>query len=470
MACQLLELAPELQLKIANTLLSDISANETTDDVDGTYDLNDEGPDEKLERKKRGSCNHRMRDLMRWSCTSRFFRDLFAPHIFHSIRLRNTDRNGSSVVAVAQSQHSRHVKELIYVGNAPGEAHKGEERYSNTKRILPESVSSILSDLGSLPNLQTLSIEFPYQFTVWDEWEDFLGEYEKEETDEKVQAAEETIAWRALMANTWNALLTNRDIKVKSLIIKKLAPIKVSTFDNPAFHSWLGQFESFNLSIYGQVDGAGWRINRNWCYLRMMSRLDGYFFNHLTSVTDLVVKAPSEGPLGLEGINHISLGVYKDQMPALKNLHLDYIFISPELIDFFLGHDKTLESLSMRNCSADLGTSNGIPWYRFFDTLHDANLTKLRNLEILPKNAPLIDESGYRTVEDDENLPAEVKEARRALEDDPARRSFMYTRLEDVWGFLRMVEEENLAAFQSGRDQASYDRLMEKIKINHARL
>lgn len=187
-------------------------------------------------------------------------------------------------------------------------------------------------------------------------------------------------------------------------------------FRQSSFHSWLGKFESFNLSIHGQVNGAGWRINTEWCYLRMMSRLDRYFFNHLTSATHLVVKAPSEGPLGLKGINHISLGFYKGQMPALKNLHLEYIFISPELIDFFFGHDKTLESPSMRNCSADLGAKNDIPWYRFFDAFHNANLTKLRNLEILPKNAPLIDESGYRTVEDDENLPAEVKEARRALE------------------------------------------------------
>lgn len=176
MPCLLFDLAPELQLKIANTLLSDISANEISDDVDGTYDLNEEDPNEKLKRKERGSYKNRMRDLMSWSCTSRFFRDLFAPHVFHSIRLRNTNRNGSSVVAVAQNQHSRHVKELIYVGNAPGEAHKGEERYSNTKRNLPESVTSILSDLGSLPNLQTLSIEFPYQFTVYDEWDSFLEE------------------------------------------------------------------------------------------------------------------------------------------------------------------------------------------------------------------------------------------------------------------------------------------------------
>lgn len=470
MPCQLVDLAPEIHLQIANALLRDISADEISDDMDDTYNLNEEDAEEKLERKERGSYNSRMRDLMGGSCASRFFRDIFAPYIFQSIRLRNTDRSGSSVIEISRSRHSGHVKELIYAGNALGDSHKGEESYSNTRDILPESVFSILSDLGSFLNLQTLSIDFPYQFNVVDEWEYFPNEYEKDETDDQVLVAEETVAWRGLMAKTWNALIMNRNIKVKSWNTKKLAPIKVSTFNNPAFHAWLGQFECFNLSIYGHTNGAGWTFNTEWCYLRMMPRLNQFFFNHLTLVTDLVVKAPKEGPLGLKGLNHISLALYKDQMPALKTLYLEYIYISPELIDFIIGHHTKIESLSMQDCSASLGAKIGTSWYLFFDALHNANLSKLHHLDILPKNAPLIDEVDYRNAEYYGTVPAEVKEALRVLKDDPARRSFMYTWMDDSRGTPRAVEEENLAALKSGQDQASYDRLMEKIETKHAKV
>lgn len=454
MACHLVDLSAELQLKIVEELLQHPIAKPADGDV------------------KQEDHDTRCRDsLLNWSCTSLFFRDLLAPYIFRCVNLRNSDKCGSSLLEVVKGRHNNLVKEIRFVGSAPGDAHIGEEAYEDVVAILPDSVKKVLSDLQVFPSLELLSVRFDNQFDDYAEWDEGLNIGEEEESDEDVKQAEEKIAWRALMAKTYAALLQNESFTLKGFEINDLVRKKVSTLSNPAFHAFLGRIERFHLSIYGEDNGAGWLINTHYYYEAMMSKLDKYLFDHLASITTLVLKAPKEGPIGLEGMNHVRLALKKGQMPHLKTLELEYIFVCQELIDFLLDHTQTLEHLSMHKCSSSINglAHNGIPWHRLFNSLADAKPEQLTHLEISFKSVPLTYEESFGHDENEDEVPAEVKEAREILRNDPSRRIFAHINLDDKYGMLFDDDEENLASFQRGEDQASYERLMRIVNANAAR-
>ena len=58
-------------------------------------------------------------DLMNWSCTARYFRNLLAPYIFRTIKLRNDDKSGASVDAVVKGPHGDLEKEIYFLGSVP---------------------------------------------------------------------------------------------------------------------------------------------------------------------------------------------------------------------------------------------------------------------------------------------------------------------------------------------------------------
>ena len=76
MPCRLVDLAAEIQLKIANQLLSDTndcSEDSESNETDPYYYRFLGKPDEKADRHEWARKKLRIRDLMNWSCTSLFF-------------------------------------------------------------------------------------------------------------------------------------------------------------------------------------------------------------------------------------------------------------------------------------------------------------------------------------------------------------------------------------------------------------
>lgn len=57
---------------------------------------------------------------------------------------------------------------------------------------------------------------------------------------------------------------------------------------------------------------------------------------------------------------------------------------------------------------------------------------------------------------------------RRALEENPDRRLFAYGFLDDKYGMLFEDEDTNFSAFQEGKDQASFDTVMQTVRANAA--
>lgn len=198
----------------------------------------------------------------------------------------------------------------------------------------------------------------------------------------------------------------------------------------------------------------------------MAARLDEFFFDHLASVTCLNIKAPEEGPLGLEGMSHARLALKKNQMPLLKVFQLEYVFICPELVDFLTSHAKTLEYISLQHCygGTEASARNGICWNDLFDPLHDSNPENLRHFEISGDAPSLYDEDTVPGMK--VPVPKEVQQALRILEADPRKRLFPYASLDDKYGYLSGAEEAVLASFQRGEDQASYDKLMGRINTS----
>lgn len=475
MRCNLLDIPVELQLNIIGYLLQDEDL-----EVKNTFNVDDW----RTWKEKQDESIKIYHHLINWSCTCSYFRHLLASNIFKTVKFGNDEQSLSSLTAVTRSPHNVHVKQLHFIGSALGDPDYDEAAFSDTERVLLLSLDALVADLHHFPSLERLSIEFGYcDRTIFHE-----DEILKEETPENVLELEASTAWRALMSRTYSALSRNKSPRFKHLEIRQLIWKDVSTFSQPAFHDFLSHFEQFTLTIRGQGNVSLWRTNVSWEYPALMERLDEIFFNHLTNVTTLSIKAPKEGPLGLQGMNHnlpegddpeyedvpllgmiyIPLSLEAGQMPLLTTLYLEYIFACPELIDFLVGHKNTLEKVTLRKCYAcpeDLA-ENGIYWSELFISLYSACPTKLRRFELVDSKTPLTPKERSGEVEDEREVPDEVREVRTILRQDPRRKLFPYAIVDWEFGGLGFDEEFNLEEFWKGEDQASWNRLMRLMERN----
>ncbi|MCJ1271042.1 hypothetical protein MMC22_010941 [Lobaria immixta] len=428
MHCNLLSLPAELQLKIIEELVRDEDIKTHVNDGEWGGENYVEKQDEPIKIYP---------DLINWSATCSFFRNLLAPHIFKTVKLLNDEKSGSSLNSVARSPNSVHVKELHFIGSALGSAHDKEAAFFDTEGILPRSVEAILCDLQRFPRLERLSIKFDYTFKS----PDWIDNFAEVETPEQVLEAEASVAWRALMSRTYTALAQNKSPHFNHLEIRQLISKMVSTFSHAAFHGFLSHFEQFTLSIFGQDFDETWLSDTSEEYPALVGKLDDILFNHLSNVTTISIKAPAEGPFGFEGGDYTPLSLKADQMPLLTTLHLDYIFACPELINFVVGHRDTLERVILRNyfAASERFVDSGIPWSEFFTSLFSACPAQLCCFELVGSETPL---------PSDEQFGVEGNEMVRAiLRQDPGRILFPYGFLDESYGTLLYDEQENLAQF-----------------------
>ena len=450
----LLSLPAELQLKIIEELVRDEDIKTHANDQKWHGENYIERQDEPIKIYP---------DLINWSATCSFFRNLLAPHIFKTVKLLNDEKSGSSLNSVARSPNSVHVKELHFIGSALGSAHDREAAFFDTEGILPRSVEAILCDLQRFPSLERLSIKFDYNFKSPD-WIYQIDNFAEVETPEQVLEAEASVAWRALMSRTYTALAQNKSPHFNHLEIRQLISKMVSTFSHAAFHGFLSQFEQFTLSIFGEDFDK--TFDKTWLedtaeeYHALVGKLDEILLNHLSNVTTISIKASEEGPLGLEGGKYTPLSLKADQMPLLTTLHLDYIFACPELMNFVVGHRDTLERVVLRNyfAASKYFVENCIPWSEFFTSLFSACPAQLRCFELVGSETPLPSEDQFG-VEGNEMV-------RTILGHDPGRILFPYGFLDESYGILIYDELENLAQFLRGEDQRSWDRLVGLVEGN----
>lgn len=473
MRCSLVDLSDELHLNIIQELLKH-------DDF-----LHEESlkPDPKRFNQDWDDDFQYHRDLMSWSSTSLYFRNLLAPYIFKSIKLRNDVKSGASVDAVLKSPHGALVKGIYFLGTIPpdiddldddedddplaeGSYKESDDAEGEERPIIitfPPVVNDLLSDLHQFPNLESLSIGFTYPN------DDPFDEYYETEgimVNENPTAAR---ARKALMTTTYETLLRSKPPQLRAVEIRKFVWTFTEPYESQGFQKFLSHVEHFRLSVRGGNNGACWCVNTCDGYLESVARFDELFFDHLASATSLTLRATDEGPIGLEGMRHARLALTKEQMPLLQSLHLEHIFICQELVDFVLGHTDTLERLTLHDCHSSvngLQDNDGFYWAHFFETLHGADLKKLSHLEICPDDAPLTFEPD--SLQKEPVCPGDVRQIRRVPSDVAKRRVFGYAMLDDKYGECCDDSEENGAAFERGEDQAAFDRLMSNVNANAA--
>ena len=477
MPCSLVDLSDELHLNIIQELLKH----------DNWIHEKSWEPDRERKYQHRDDEFQYHLDLMNWSCTSQYFRNLLAPYIFKSIKLCNDEKSGASVDAVLKSPHGALVKEIYFLGTIPpgvsnlendeddkplaaGFSKESDDVKEEEKPItvtLPLVVDNLLSDLHQFPNLESLSIGFTYPYdSPFDEYYEVEGMLDNENP-------EAAYAWKTLIRTTYETLLRNKSPQLRAVEIRKFVPTFTEPYGSQGFHHFLGRVEHFRLSVRGGDNGAGRCVNTSEKYLECVARFDELFFDHLASVASLTLRAPHEGPIGLEGMRHARLALKKDQMPLLKSLHLEHVFICQELVDFVTSHTGTLEQLILDDCNSSvngLQDNDAFYWNHFFDALHRGDLKKLSHLQIRPYNAPLTyDETmyqKYRRPKEEPEEPGNVQQIRRVLSGDARRRVFGYATLDSKYGACDDDEEENQAAFERGEDQVAYDRLMGCVNAN----
>ncbi len=479
----LVDLSDELLLNIIQELLKhDELFHEKLFEPNPHYCIDDHDGDDEFQYHQ---------DLMSWSCTSRYFRNLLAPYIFSSIKLRNDDKSGASIDTLLKSPHGDLVKEIYFLGTIPPNtadpdhndrddeplaegfhqaSDAAEEEEGNSIIItLPSVVDTLLSDLTQFPNLQSLSIGFTYPY------DNPLVDYDDAVHSIEIYNPEPLRAWKALMTTTYETLSRSKAQHPRAIEIRKFLFPFTKPYESPSFHHFLSSVEDFSLSVRG---GESECSCANTCagYLECVARFDELFFNHLASATTLSLRATVQGPIGLEGPHYARLALKKEHMPLLKSLHLEHIFICQELADFVISHTDTLEQLTLQNCNSrvDSGQENvRFYWNRFFDALHSADLRQLSRLEIRPYNAPIvIDEVIERESHVDRTKrtkrpePDYVQQIRHVLSVDTSRRVLGYASLCSVYGDCYDDMGENVDAFWQGEDQVAYDRLMAKVNAN----
>ena len=394
MHCSLVALSDELHLKIIHELLKHDQL---------LHDKSME-PDAHQGRHDRDDEFQYHPDLMNWSCTARYFRNLLAPYIFRTIKLCNDEKSGASVDALVKGPHGDLVKEIYFLGSVPPgmadpdsndedneplpdgfhivwdeDSEEEEEEEGSATITLPPVVDKLLSNLSQFSNLESFSIGFIYPY------ESTFTEYYHDEGMMDTGNLQAARVFKALITATYGTLLRNKLPHFRALEIRKLVLTFTEPYESPIFHEFLSHVKHFSLSVRGDDHGAGWCVNTRDEYLDCVASFDELFCDHLLSVTSMTLQASDKGPIGLEGMHHARLALEPQQMPLLKSLRLEFIFICQELADFIAGHGDTLERLTLQDCNSSVnGLQENEPfyWSHLFDALHGADLKQLSHLEI----------------------------------------------------------------------------------------
>lgn len=455
MHCHLLDLPVELQLKIIDELVGD--------------------PHFVADKKTQRESIKSYLDLVPWSSTCSYFRNLLASDIFKTVTLVNDEESGFSLNAVAKSPHNVHVKELHFIGCALGSAHSDQVTFPDPEGTLAPSVTELLCDLKRFPSLKKLIVEF--EFNYEDLSESDAGEITvwtlEDESAGKAAQAKTCATWLALMSRTYSALTQNKIPHFKHLELREVICKKVSAFSHTAFHDFLGHLEQFTISMYGGDIARGGVPYTSENSFLAITKLDEYFFTHLRNATALSIKGSTVAPFVLEAIDHVSLTLQTDRMTLLTTLNLDNVHVSQGLIEILSVHNETLEELSLKTCCVDPfslyikdHTEENICWSHLFTSLSSACPQRLRRFALVGCEMPF--PSGQELAEAQIG-EEEIEKVRIILRQEPGRKIFAYAFFTYFDESELKVKYDNVVGFHrflKGEDQGSWDRLIRLVERN----
>ncbi|KAK1242460.1 hypothetical protein MKX08_005272 [Trichoderma sp. CBMAI-0020] len=319
---------------------------------------------------------------------------------------------------------------------------------------LPPAACKVLKGLLT-PNLHTVKLGFDVGLD--DEELDPFDVYDYPEDVDRVRLSERQETWRALMNETWEALVGNT--LVRELILDELPAKWTSTYYTDAFHRFLNQLESATIHIFG-IPYEEWRTNITIGYGDFVNKLGAAFFSHMGGLKHLHLWATD--PLGLasESMPYNELPLRPEDLPALQSLTLENCFISPELISFMKLHAQVLKSLRLNESFC----GDNLSWADFFDQVYEMKPSLTELIYRGDKTPFMIDaEDEVWWADESDLLPF-----RQRLEADPTLNVFRRGQLDSDTGVLFFDLRDELKLFNQGDDQRAYVRLMGLVNGNRA--
>ncbi|KAM0702272.1 hypothetical protein Q7P35_011182 [Cladosporium inversicolor] len=416
------------------------------------------------------------RDLANLGSSCRTFNKLAAPALYRNLCLRTNDKSGKSLQAIGNSPGTAGlVRELNF--EAIITAEEGyDELMPLSEEDFPSSVEEVLSHLERFPNLEFLSIHFKLGDTMqWDEMEAesscelWQGLPDPYRDFDQLQRREERAEFRAIMARTYDAIAgSERPSALTTLELRNLLPAGVSSFNTAPWKAFLGTLKTLRLSMHEHAGGGESCLSTAFGYTDFIQNLD-LFFSQLASITEFRFAASYSGLPGLPGQHHAVFPLNVEDMPLLQVLELQCCFVSERTARFIASHVKTLKRVRLEDsysAAEDYNAEEHTTWARFLniiaDSLEAAENPPLEEFSVTPhilvksRNMGGHEKFSVPIKGDDTQIELAFSLSKTASH----RRPFAYARIDDKYGFLSELENDNLAAFLLGHDQAAYDRVM----------
>ncbi|KAK4062648.1 uncharacterized protein Triagg1_9766 [Trichoderma aggressivum f. europaeum] len=388
-------------------------------------------------------------DRISLSSTCKSYRVQLLPEIFKTIRLTNDEASATFALTVAET-YGQYTKTIEFTCQCD------QDERATAPSLLPAAFRVLKGHFT--PNLQTVKVKF--DFDLDNEANEVYLEFEFSEVEGYTRVRELREKWRALMNETWEALIANTF--VTELILDWFPPMWTSTFHTDAFPQFLNHLESATVNIFGFEDYSGVRTNTVGEYRKFLSNMDALFFHHMRDLKYLHIQASD--PLGYANghLTSIPLALKPDDLPLLQSLTLENCFVCQELISFIQGHAQVLKFLDLNECFSEQGSE--VTWAKFFDEIYEA---KPRLTELLAgsnKTPFLFEEMPYW----DENDAVQLM--RQKLEADSTLKIFRQMHLDPDEGILSVDHDRTVELFNQGDDQRAYDRLMALVNENRQSL
>ncbi|KAL6700284.1 hypothetical protein J3F84DRAFT_357673 [Trichoderma pleuroticola] len=387
-------------------------------------------------------------DKISLSSTCKFYRAQLLPEIFKTIRLANDETSATSALTVVES-YGHYTKAIEFTCQCD------KDDRATAPSLLPAACKVLKGHFT--PSLQTVKVKFDFDLDNEDNevYQDFDFPEDATYTREKERRAK----WRALMNETWEALVANT--VVTELILDWFPPKWTSTYHTDAFRQFLNQLESATFNIFGFEDYSGVRTNTMVEYCEFLRSLDALFFRHMRGLKYLHIQASD--PLGdADSAASIPLALKPDDLPLLQSLTLENCFVCPELILFIQSHGHVLKFLDIDECFCD--PASEVSWAKFFDEIYEAK-PRLTTLLAGGNKAPFLFDEMTNWEENDA-----VQLMRQKLEADSTLKIFRQMHLDPDEGILTVNHDKTVERFNRGDDQRAYNRLIALVNENRQSL
>ncbi|KLU82765.1 hypothetical protein MAPG_01834 [Magnaporthiopsis poae ATCC 64411] len=433
-------------------------------------------------------------DQVHFCSTTRLLREtaIYQWHLFRTISVAVRDEIASTSALLAARRYGCLVRELRLIVGPPScrdsfcrcrEVEEGEEDDEISSEwetdeddydtMLPDSALALIragnADGGLLfPHLEEMIIQFPDSdafgsdhASVYFDDED-LGELKDLALDNDDMA---DVVLTTLADPAYPKPL------IKALSILHLPPVHSYAFGSKGLDSILSRVQTFELSVFGEVDKPTrcWSSNGQVDYLNYFNDFPSGIFDRLSSVKSLKFHGSPHAPLGFKGTPDEGLGAalpdaltsQLSRMPFLEELELSNIVVGPELEALFKDYSRVRrrKPLSLRLINVCAEASSEYTWARLFKLLVERPVV-VNRFEMSIRGGsiePVMHEGDVVSA-----MAKVSADAQALLDSNAANRAFSYAVSDDrIFVDCHFTNAEGVT---KGEDQAAYNTFMETVK------